>query len=88
MERTDTLIDGRECWGFLWFSHRVIRRLLGHVKFRGTWYNEEAVAQLVKMIDEDSQRGNRVMRHDEMSLLRKWRFGSDWTIRHQPGSYF
>lgn len=70
-----------------WFSYRTMRKALGHVQFRGTWYNEQAAEQLVKMIDEDCQRGNRVMRHDEMSLLRKWRFGSEKAIRHGKG-YF
>lgn len=73
---------------WLWWAHGVIRRSLGHVNFRGTWYNAEQAEELVKQLDEDVQRGNRVMRHDEMSLLRRWRFGTDKTIRHTRGSYF
>ena len=65
-----------------------IRVGLGHVKFRGTWLDSDQHAELVAMIDEDSKRGNRVMRHDEMSLLRRWRFGSDKVIMHKAGSYF
>lgn len=63
--------------GVVWLSYRIMRNALGHTLFRGTWYNAEQLAALVKMIDEDSARGNRVMRHDEMALLRRWRFGDD-----------
>lgn len=61
---------------WLWFCHRMIRSILGHRKFRGTWYNADQLEVLVKMIDEDNAKGNRVMKHDEMALLRLWRFGS------------
>ena len=61
----------------LWFSHRIMRKAFGHTRFRGTWYNEQQIEALVKMIDEDCKRGHRVMRHDEMSLLRRWRFGDE-----------
>lgn len=70
-----------------WVSYRIMRKALGHQQFRGTWHNENEIEVLVKMIDEDCQRGNRVMRHDEMSLLRKWRFGSNKAIGHGKG-YF
>ena len=73
-------------WG--WWAYGLLRRAAGHVKFRGTWYDHEQFETLIKMIDEDSTRGNRVMQHDEMALLRKWRFGTDKTIQHQAGSYF
>jgi len=62
-----------------WMWHRLIRKILGHRKFRGTWYNTDQLEVLVKMIDEDNAKGNRVMKHDEMALLRLWRFGSSKT---------
>lgn len=61
---------------WLYVSYGIIRRALGHRKFRGTWYNEHEFEQLLKMIHEDNERGHRVMRLDEMQLLRKWVFGN------------
>lgn len=72
----------------LWFSHRVMRHALGHRKFRGTWYTESQFETLITMIDEDSKRNNRVMRHDEMRLLRQWRFGSANSISDGVKTYF
>lgn len=59
-----------------WFVHRLMRKLLGYRNFRGTWYNEEQFEILVKFIDEDNHKGHRVMRHDEMQLLRHWKYGT------------
>ena len=72
----------------LWFSHLVMRKALGHRKFRSTWYNEQQFETLIKMIDEDSARGNRVMRSDEMDALRVWRFGSSKNISARAKGYF
>jgi hypothetical protein len=60
---------------FTWFVYRAARKLLGHRCFRGTWYNGKQFQELLKIIDEDCTRGNRVMKHDEMKLLRQWRLG-------------
>ena len=60
---------------FAWLVYRIARRLLGHRRFRGTWYDEKQFQELLKMIDEDCARGHRVMKHDEMKLLRQWRLG-------------
>lgn len=65
------------CLVLAWLSHRIIRKALGHTQFRGTWYNEKQLAELIQIIDEDCKRGYRVMRHDEMALLRRWRFGEN-----------
>jgi hypothetical protein len=40
------------------------------------------------MIDEDSKKGRRVMRADEMTALRMWRFGSSKTISGGAKGYF
>lgn len=53
----------------LWYP--FFRKLLGHKKFRGTWYNEEQYEALLKILKEDQDSGNRVMRYDEIALLRK-----------------
>ena len=60
---------------FTWFVYRMARKALGHHRFRGTWYNGRQFQELLKIIDEDCRRGHRVMKHDEMKLLRKWRLG-------------
>jgi hypothetical protein len=71
-----------------WMSHRLFRRLLGHTLFRGTWYDARQSEALVKQIDADIVGGGRVMRRDEMRLIRRWRFGRDTALRHRSGSYF
>lgn len=63
-----------------WFGNRVMRWSFGHRKFRGTWYGPEQFEALLVMIEEDLQRGHRVMRHDEMRLLRLHKFGDNKTI--------
>lgn len=71
-----------------WWSHRFIRKLLGHSRFRGSWYNAEQMEVLVKMIDEDNAKGLRVMKHDEMRLLRTWRFGREGIGMDRGAGYF
>ena len=71
-----------------WVSHRIMRRALGHTLFRGTWYDETQFETLVKMIDEDVKRGNRVMKNDEMRLIRKWQYGSGKSISDRAKGYF
>jgi hypothetical protein len=69
-----------------WWSYGWIRRLAGHRKFRGTWYNAAQYEVLIQTIHEDSASGRRVMQADEMAALRLWRFGSAKTFnRHGSG---
>ncbi|MDO8262147.1 MAG: hypothetical protein Q7T21_02870 [Gallionella sp.] len=83
------LAGGVLWFGFLfWLSTRIMRKALGHVLFRGTWYNAAQWEVMIKMIDEDNQRGHRVMKHDEMNALRIWRFGSAKTISGGAKGYF
>lgn len=73
-----------EVWAFggivlllLWayISHHWIRCVLGHWKFRGTWYNRYQIQEYINMLAEDQARGHRVMQHDEIELLRRWKYG-------------
>ncbi|MDP2824278.1 MAG: hypothetical protein Q8O52_16565 [Sulfuritalea sp.] len=48
----------------VWLSHRIMRKAFGHVQFRWTWYTEDQWETMIKMIDEDSKPGYRVMQHD------------------------
>lgn len=73
--------------GLAWLANRIMRKALGHTQFRGTWYDERQFAELIQMIDEDCNRGNRVMRHDEMLLLRRWRFGDSKTYGVRQSGY-
>jgi len=71
------------------FAHRAIRRIAGHRKFRGTWYSPAAWEGLLNILDEDQRSGNRVMRFDEIKLLREWRQGSEQGIGFDGrNSYF
>ena len=71
-----------------WVSYRIMRRALGHTKFRGTWYDEAQFETLIKMIDEDVKRGNRVMKADEMRAIRRWRFADGRSISDRAKGYF
>jgi hypothetical protein len=61
----------------VWFyvAHLVLRRLLGHTKWRDSWYTEAQMQELINILAEDQSSGHRVMRHDEIELLRRWRTG-------------
>ncbi len=73
---------------WVWLAHRVMRKLLGHRQFRGTWYNEEQFQHLLKLLDEDCAKGLRVMRHDELKLLRQWSLGTTRGISDGAKGYF
>lgn len=57
----------------IWYP--FFRRGLGHTKFRGTWYTETQFEQLLLMLKEDQESGRRVMRRDEIDLLRSVNLG-------------
>ena len=62
--------------GFLmwaWFSHRMIRKILGHRRHRGSWYNEVQYAELMQMLHESTQ--SRVLGFEDMVALRAWKHG-------------
>ncbi len=59
-------------------SYYLLRRMAGHRKFRGTWYSDSQFQQLLHMLREDHRNGHRVMRHDELKLLRREMLGTDF----------
>lgn len=61
---------------YLYVCYRLIRWILGHQRFRGTWYTPHQMQQLVNILDEDQASGRRVMQHDEIRLLRQWKYGT------------
>lgn len=60
---------------FLYFWYLFFRRLCGDRKFRGTWYNPDQFEELILILQEDQNSGRRVMRWDEIELLRETRLG-------------
>ena len=42
---------------YCWISYRLIRRLLGHRRFRKSWYTEAEYRQLLQEIRADYRRG-------------------------------
>ena len=72
----------------LMVSYYVYRKAAGYRKFRGTWYDEQQWQQLLKITYDDQQRGHRVMRHDEIKLLRKWELGRTKGFGSDTGSRF
>lgn len=51
-------------------GYYLLRHLAGHRKFRGNWYNAEQFQALLEVLMEDHRNGTRVMRYDELKLLR------------------
>lgn len=56
-----------------WTSYRVMRRLAGHRKFGGRWYEETAYARMIEALAEDQQTGRRDLSHSELQALRDYR---------------
>jgi hypothetical protein len=70
------LYGGAACFLiFLMAAYRVGRKLLGHHKYRRTWYNEREFQTLLKITEEDQRSGHRVLSADEIRLLRVWQTG-------------
>ncbi len=64
-------VAGLALWALV--AHEVMRRLLGHRKHRGTWYNERQYAELMQLFEETAQ--VRVLQHEDMVALRTWKYG-------------
>lgn len=73
-----------------WISHRLIRRLCGHRKLRGTWHNEARYREIMKMLHEDQERGRRVLSYEEIEALRRYRYGGTVkdVIRHKGAGLY
>lgn len=63
---------------WLYASHRLMRRILGHRKWRDSWYTESEYQELINILYEDQRSGSRVMQHDEIEALRDWMYGSSF----------
>ena len=75
---------------WLWLAHRVIRRLLGHHRYRGTWYSAEQYRKLMQALWDDQQTGRRVLSHTELHALRTYLYGTGLKpiVRGKGGGYF
>lgn len=54
-----------------WVAYRVMRRLMGHRKWLGTWYSAEQMEVIVQDLRAKQESGGRVMSPVELELLRK-----------------
>jgi hypothetical protein len=72
---------------YLWY--RLMRRILGHRRFRGAWFNAQEFEALVDNIIERQQETLRVLDHDELLLVRE-RHGGRIKPLHSAkfGGYF
>ena len=55
---------------FIFGTYRAFRRLLGHKKALGVWYNQEQYAFLIQTLINDQQQQRRALNHDELELVR------------------
>lgn len=85
------LVSG--CIGLLaWavITYYVIRKLLGHRKYLGTWYSQTQYQALMQLLHEKQLAGSQVMAHAELKALRAWKFGGsgEGIFGRQKDSYF
>lgn len=75
-------------WGIV--AYRVIRKLLGHRKYLGTWYSPSQYQVLMQLLHEKQLAGSHVMAHAELKALRAWKFGGtgEGIFGRQKNSYF
>jgi hypothetical protein len=75
-------------WG--WLAYVILRRLAGHRKFQGRWYNESEYAKLMQVLWEDHQSGARVMSRVELKALREYKYGGTVKpiLTGKGGGYF
>lgn len=73
-----------------WLAYRVLRRVAGHRRLRGAWYNDAQYRELMQLIHEDQQSGRRVLSHEEIAALRKYRYGNTVKdiMQHKGTCYF
>lgn len=58
-----------------WAAHRVLRHLAGHHRFQGRWFNDADYRRLMQVLQEDQERGHRVMSSTELHALRQFKYG-------------
>lgn len=73
-----------------WISYRLLRRLAGHHRFRGRWFNRTEYQRLMQVLWEDQQQGTRVMSHAELKALRAYKYGKSVKplLAGRGGGYF
>lgn len=75
---------------WVWLCYRLLRRLAGHRKFGGRWYNETEYRRLIEVLAEDQKAGQRVMSHEELRALREYKYGNSMKpiLSRKGGGYF
>lgn len=73
-----------------WLGYVVLRRLAGHRKYQGRWYDEAEYARLMQVLWDDQQAGTRVMSRSELTALREFRYGptAKPILKGKGGGYF
>ena len=55
---------------YIFLTYLAFRRLFGHKKALGVWYNPEQYAVLIQTLINDQQQQRRALNHDELELVR------------------
>jgi hypothetical protein len=73
-----------------WGSYRLLRRIAGHRKFGGRWYDAVEYQRLMEVLIEDQQAGKRVLSPAELRAVREFRYGKSVKpiISGKGGGYF
>ena len=73
-----------------WGSYRLLRRIAGHRKFGGRWYDAGEYQRLMQVLLEDQKSGKRVLSHTEIRALREFRYGNSVKpiVSNKGGGYF
>ena len=65
---------------WIWFAHRVIRKILGHRKYRGSWLNEPEYAKVMQVL-QDAEREGRILQYQDAFALDAYRTGKHSSLR-------
>lgn len=65
---------------WFWLAHRLVRRLLGHRKYWGTWLNQEQFEALLQDLHEREREG-KILHYKDAFLLDRYRNGAESKMR-------
>ena len=65
---------------WLWVSHRVIRRILGHRRYGGAWLNREQYHAAMQELQE-RERDGKILQYRDAFLLDQYRHGGHSSFR-------
>lgn len=59
---------------WLWFAYWMIRKLLGHRKYRGSWLNDLEYSRVMQML-QDAEREGKILQYEDSFALDAYRTG-------------